>query len=69
MITIDHDPESGCLGGEFGDACPFYADEMGPACGAVGGKGVGEDAYDFTPAPDWCPLRRGPVLVRAKVST
>lgn len=69
--TIEHDPETGC------SWCPFYSDEMGQACGAVplhrdgligyGGTPLGTE-YDV-PAPSWCPLRSGAVVVRAKGAT
>lgn len=59
MTTIiTHDPDEGCA------ACPFGYRERTWWCAALpthkpAGNGVG-------PAPSWCPLRSGPVVVRRK---
>lgn len=69
--TLVHDPESGCVG------CPLYAEVSvpgtfgvtDPACGAIAPwpepapwtDGDDEQAR----APEWCPLRKGPVAVSA----
>ncbi len=66
--TIVHDPDSGCAD------CPFFTDEMGPWCAAEGrevresavyGDVVHERLCTDPVAPSWCPLRSGPVTVRA----
>ena len=66
--VIEHDPERGCGG------CPFAVDEMGPYCQAadrdlvhehIYGDEVHERLCTDPVAPSWCPLRSGPVVVRA----
>lgn len=56
---LTHDPERGCPG------CPFQAFEEheGYICTAAITEVTYEDAPEYR-APDWCPLRRGPVVVQ-----
>lgn len=66
MLTLRHDPESGCV------ECPFANDEAGAVCQATT-RDLGGDAWEWarrvdgglmpTPAPEWCPLRSGSVVV------
>ena len=55
---IKHDPESGC------DACPFlrtWGDRDEPTRWCMGGECDAAGSGD--PAPGWCPLRAGEVVV------
>jgi hypothetical protein len=61
--VLEHDPDAGCAG------CPYrhcdYEGWLAVFCGAAEGRDV-ESSGLAVPAPDWCPLRRGPVTVRRK---
>lgn len=62
-MNIEHDPESGCKGILIG--CPFL--RLVRTAGGTMAEGCGANANQPTgsPAPPWCPLRAGPVTVRA----
>jgi hypothetical protein len=59
--TLEHDPDSGCGG------CPFCYErnDYGDLACSVDAHGWLDDDGE-KPAPAWCPLRAGPVTVRAK---
>jgi hypothetical protein len=58
-LRIVHDPESGCT------ACRLCVDEMGAHCAATGEDLDPRAVYSArpVPAPAWCPLRSGGVVV------
>ena len=57
--VLRHDPDRGCAAD--GQDCPF----VGIGCYAAGRRfGLNEGDIN-EPAPDWCPLRRGRVVVEA----
>lgn len=57
-LTLTHDPNRGCLW------CPLSSDrtcEATPSEGERDGRPL--EAWDEYSAPDWCPLRQGPVTI------
>ena len=54
--TLEHDPDSGCL------RCPL--DNIAREAWCDVSRQLVDDHHG--PAPDWCPLRAGPVTVRRK---
>jgi len=60
-MRIVHDPDTGCLGPPKGRRCPLniYGMWMGAASIEKG------PADPDKPAPSWCPLRAGDVVVTA----
>lgn len=60
--VVEHDPDGGCLG------CQFWRDnaKRQGVCGVSGpiGRRLRTMETAVTCAPDWCPLRTGPVIVK-----
>lgn len=63
-MKIEHDPDSACGG------CPFRSDDWNSidwcsddVCAADSER---RDVHGDRPAPEWCPLRSGDVIVTAR---